>query len=220
MSSDIELVVVDGVSTDGTQDIVRSAGSLVSCFICEPDTGIYNAWNKGLKVASGEWIMFIGADDWFTPGALGVFRNATAHAAVDTEFISSRVRYHALYGEPFLIGKRWSWPAFQRHMTIAHVGALHRRSLFARLGVYDENFRICGDYELLLRARETLRAEFIDVVTAEMGGAGVSNNQLARTYDESSRARRDTGGRAPWRVSVERRWDYLRAILKRRLKAI
>lgn len=216
----VEVVVVDGGSTDGTQAIVEREGALISAFVSEPDTGIYNAWNKGLNMASGEWIAFIGADDWYAPGALQVYLDAIRRVDEHIELISSRVRYHALYGPPFLIGCAWSWPAFQRHMTIAHVGALHRRSLYIRVGRYDEGFRICGDYELLLRARNTLRAEFIDVVTAEMGGAGVSNNQLRVTYEESSRARRETGGRVAWRVAIERRWDYARALVKRRLSAV
>jgi glycosyltransferase involved in cell wall biosynthesis len=216
----IELIVVDGASVDATHSVVHDFWNLVARYLSEPDTGIYNAWNKGLGLSTGEWIAFVGADDWYVPGALRIYFDAALNAKADTELISSRVLYHPLYGAPFVIGRAWSWPAFQRHMTIAHVGALHRRSLFTRLGCYDETYRICGDYELLLRARETLKVEYLDVVTAEMGGGGVSNNQLYATYEESSRARRTVGGRAAWRVSIERWWDYFRALVMRRIQRI
>lgn len=217
---EIELVVVDGQSTDATVAIVERNADLVDRWISERDDGIYSAWNKGLALASGDWIAFVGADDWYAPGGLTACLEAVRRARPDTEFLSSRVRYHALFGAPFEIGRAWDWQAFQRHMTVAHVGAMHHRSLYARVGRYDERYRICGDYELLLRARDTLRAEFFPVLTAEMGGGGVSNNQLRRTYDESSRAKHEAGGRPAWRCRVERGWDFFRARVKRRLGAL
>lgn len=219
-ADDVELIIIDGNSTDATRDIVSRNLDIVDHFVSEPDTGIYNAWNKGLAIAKGDWFAFIGADDWYAEGALAAYRRAVASTRPGTELISSRVRYHALYGDPRLIGRCWSWPAFQRHMTIAHVGALHHRALYARLGKYDESYKICADYELLLRARGTLRAEFIDFVTANMGGGGVSNNQLHRTYAENARARASSGGRSRMLTEIERRWDFFRAKLKRRILSL
>lgn len=216
-SQDIQLVVIDGGSTDGTQSIVRSASDIVDYFISEPDSGIYNAWNKGLSVARGKWIAFIGADDFYAEGALNLYRDVAFSAPGDIEYISSKVRYHAPYGRPEIIGRPWSWPAFQRYMTVAHVGSLHKRTLFDRLGSYDETYRICGDYELLLRARNTLKTLFVDQLTVEMGGEGVSNNRLEQTYAENARARHITGGRGKWRVVVEKKWDFFRARVKRQL---
>src|SRR5690348_14220883 len=66
-----ELIVIDGGSTDGTVDILRCNADQLSYWISEPDTGVYNAWNKGLARARGEWIAFLGADDYlWTPDAL------------------------------------------------------------------------------------------------------------------------------------------------------
>ena len=213
----IELVVIDGNSSDRTRLIVEAAGDLVDQFVSEPDTGIYNAWNKGLALARGEWISFLGADDVFTEGALAAYLAAAADADDAVDLISSRVRYHPNFGEPFVIGREWKWHEFRRHMTIAHVGALHRRGLYARLGAYDERYRICGDYELLLRARDTLEPLFIPALTVEMGGDGVSNNQLLRTFAETCRAKWESGGRSRVMCEAERHWDYFRAKVKRAL---
>jgi glycosyltransferase involved in cell wall biosynthesis len=60
-----ELIIIDGGSTDGTVDLLKANSGQISYWISEPDHGIYNAWNKGLAKAKGEWICFLGADDFF-----------------------------------------------------------------------------------------------------------------------------------------------------------
>src|ERR1700732_3837604 len=59
----IEHIIVDGGSTDGTVEVLRHYGGQIATWISEPDAGVYDAWNKGLKLASGHWIAFLGADD-------------------------------------------------------------------------------------------------------------------------------------------------------------
>lgn len=213
----IELVVVDGGSTDGTQALLEQNLDVIDRFISERDTGIYNAWNKGLALARGDWLAFVGADDVYVAGALQAYLDAASRSQPGTELISSRVRYHPNFGKPFVIGRAWRWAEFQRHMTIAHVGALHRRKLYERLGRYDERYKICGDYELLLRARDSLQTEFFPTVTIDMGGDGVSNNQLHRVYRETCRAKWESGGRPRVSCEAERVWDHLRAKVKRAL---
>ena len=61
----IEYIVIDGASTDGTIDVLKKYQTKISCFISEPDEGIYDAMNKGLKIATGEWICFMNAGDFF-----------------------------------------------------------------------------------------------------------------------------------------------------------
>ena len=63
LNKDVELILVDGGSKDETNEIIDSYGDKVSVHISEPDKGVYDAWNKGVKSASGDWITFIGADD-------------------------------------------------------------------------------------------------------------------------------------------------------------
>lgn len=68
-----ELVIVDGGSEDETLSIIKKYEQYVAYTVSEPDKGIYDAWNKGVKVAHGEWIMFIGADDILLPNALTLY---------------------------------------------------------------------------------------------------------------------------------------------------
>lgn len=187
----LEHLVVDGGSTDGTLNILREEAAPNLLWHSEPDTGIYDAWNKGLTRARGEWIAFLGSDDLYLTGAVTAYMDLAA-SHPEAQYLSGQVRWMGPNG-PRIIGQPWSWPAFQRYMTVAHVGSMHHRSLFAQVGTYDTSLRIVADYELLLRARGTLRTAFLPRVTTQMlsGGASDSLAALAETRDIKHR----TGGR-------------------------
>ncbi len=84
-----------------------------------------------------------------------------------------------------IIDKGWNWNKFRRNMNIGHVGSLHNIRLFKRLGLYDEQLKIAGDYELLLRAKNTLKAGFINKLTVRMGADGISNSNLLTVLTET-----------------------------------
>ena len=189
----IEHIVIDGGSTDGTVEILRSFDDRIAFWRSVPDKGIYDAWNKGLAEARGEWICFIGADDELLPGTVTAYMHL-AKLHPEAEYLSSQIRYvhPSGYINPGH-GRAWSWPAFARAMYVAHPASMHRRDLYERLGTYDTSYRSAADYELLLRARGTLRAAYMPEVTAVMRAGGVSDNSSA--LQEAYRARVSTGGR-------------------------
>jgi glycosyltransferase involved in cell wall biosynthesis len=171
----VEHIIVDGGSTDGTAHIIQQNAPFLGGYISEPDRGVYDAWNKGLGISRGEWVCFLGADDAFLPGALAAYLQF-ARNHPQAELLSSQVLYVSPTGSSRVVGEPWSWPRFQKLMTIAHPGSFHHRRLFERLGRFDVNYRIVGDYELLLRARGTLRAEFMQKVTVRMSAGGLSHS--------------------------------------------
>jgi glycosyltransferase involved in cell wall biosynthesis len=189
----IQHVVIDGGSTDDTVQILRAQPSDRVRWLSEPDAGIYDAWNKGLSRARGEWIAFLGADDIYLPGAIRAYMDLAMHSP-ELEYLSSRVRWIGSGGRVSIIGEPWQWPRFQRYMCTAHVGSMHRRSLFERLGRYDISYRSAADYELLLRAGGQLATAYLPQVTAAMMGGGMSDS--TRALDEAKRAKTETGGRS------------------------
>jgi hypothetical protein len=109
------------------------------------------------------------------------------------EYLTSRVEWVQLSGDRRIIGHPWKWKEFSRWMCTAHVGSMHRRSLYNRLGNYDTSYRSAADYEFLLRARGQLHAAYTPTVTVMMRAGGVSDNTSALA--ETKRAKIDAGGR-------------------------
>ena len=175
-----ELIVIDGGSEDGTIDVLSGSRGKMAYLVSEPDRGIYHAWNKGLKQAKGEWVCFLGADDYFRDAQVleRVARN------LKTLPDSIRIAYGQVMivnasGETVcLAGSPWGQirKRFRQIMCIPHTGVMHRRSLFERYGDFDESFRIAGDYEMLLRELKSADAFFIpDCTIAAMRAGGISS---------------------------------------------
>lgn len=200
LSAEVEYIVIDGGSTDGTQDIIAQYTSQLAYSVSEPDKGIYDAWNKGLARASGQYIGFVGADDVLLPDALGTYLSHIRQQP-QIEYWSSKVAFGHMGGR--VIGQPWRWDRFRRYMTVAHVGSLHRRNLYERFGTYDTSYRIVGDYELLLRAGVSLRAGFVDQITVLMGHGGVSNKFALQALAETARAKKKTNATSPAAASFD-----------------
>lgn len=217
-----ELIIIDGGSTDGTVELLKTSQQKITYWVSEPDRGIYQAWNKALPRARGEWICFLGADDHFWDEHV-LTRMAEELAKLLPEI---RVAYGQIMllngvGERlYAIGEPWERlrQRFLKSMCIPHPGMMHRRSLFEEHGGFDESFRIAGDYELLLRELKTADAAFIpNLVTVGMRqGKGESSHPAAtlRVLQETRRAQRMHGQRLPsrsWFFSVTK--AYFRLLL-------
>lgn len=180
-TDDVELIIIDGGSKDQTRSIIEDYKSIVDYSISEKDDGIYHAWNKGVKIAKGDWIMFLGADDCLTPGAIRKIMQYLSSINYDEcDYVSAKINYLDEQGQLIkVIGKAWCWMEFRNKMTVAHVGSLHSRMLFNEIGLFDTNYKICADYELLMRKKENLRACFMNEVIASMEFGGVSLSTAA-----------------------------------------
>jgi glycosyltransferase involved in cell wall biosynthesis len=188
----IEHLVLDGGSSDGTLDVLLEYNDKLALWKSEPDKGVYDAWNKGLAEARGEWICFLGIDDEFLPGAVNAYMELAAMTPT-AEYLSSQVRWVHSSGYVRIVGHPWTWKRFSKSMCTAHVGSMHRRSMYDRLGMYDTSYRIVADYELLLRARDQLKSAYVPLITVIMRGGGVSDTSSA--LSEATRAIVRTGGR-------------------------
>lgn len=188
----IELIIIDGKSSDKTVDIIKSNEKHIDFWISEPDNGIYDAWNKGIKHANGDWIMFLGADDQLLPQTINTYIDYIQSTNETYDLISSKIQMIDMRGKKIrIIGYPFRWPNFLISMHIAHPGALHSKKLFETYGIFDTNFKIVGDYELLLRAGAKLKAGFINKVTVIMREGGVSDSINA--IFEAHKARVTTG---------------------------
>lgn len=213
LSDEVEYIVIDGGSTDGTQDIIAEYADRLAYWVSERDGGIYDAWNKGLSRSSGRYISFVGADDVLLPDAMSTYLSHIRQQP-EIEYWSSKVAFGHPAGR--VIGQPWRWDRSRRYMTAAHVGSLHRRDLYERLGIYDTSYRIVGDYELLLRAGPSLQAGFVDQVTAVMGDGGVSNKLVKHALAETARAKKETNATS----LAEAHFDHIAARLKQAIRLL
>ncbi len=187
-----EVIVIDGGSSDNTIEILRSC-TFLDYWVSQADKGIYDAWNKGLQVAKGEWIMFLGADDVLLEGSIDKYLKFVDSQTDSIEYISSRMRI--IDKENRLIsvkGLPWSWPRILRETVTAHPGSLHSKRLFEKYGNYNIDYKIVGDTELLLRAKGDLKYAYLDEVTIAMQEGGASDTFQA--IRERFKATISTGG--------------------------
>ena len=210
--SNIEHIVLDAGSTDGTIELLHQYSDKVALWISEPDRGVYDAWNKGLREARGEWITFLGADDIYLPGAISTYLEL-ARTNPAAEFLSSRARLNHPTGYSPVFGGPWEWPAFCASMSTVHVGTMHHRQLFHRLGEFDTTYQIAGDYEFMLRAHDTLRTAFSPAITVEMRAGGISDSTAG--LHEAKRAKLGNGVRGVLAAELELRRAIVRFHVRR-----
>ena len=172
LTEETELIIVDGKSKDETNDIIDSYGSNVMVHISEPDKGIYDAWNKGVRAAHGEWVMFVGADDILLPNALNEYLKVIRSTAnIDSyDYICAHNEYVDMRGKLLkLLGDKPQWSKMRRGMAAAHVASLHnKKNLF----------------EILLRKKDKLRYLFLPSHIARMkvGGMSFSTKAIVEVY--------------------------------------
>lgn len=180
---DIEHIVVDGASRDGTLAVLRAKGSHVAKLVSEPDGGIYDAMNKGLALASGDFVGFLNADDMLaTTGVVASI--AAAAAAPDVGAVCGDLVY-VRKDSPMAVVRYWRCGSFSqsrlRHGWMPPHPTLYvRRSLLNELGGFDTRLRIAADYDFILRylKHPNLQVAYVPKVLVRMRLGGASNRSL------------------------------------------
>jgi glycosyltransferase involved in cell wall biosynthesis len=189
---DIEHIVIDGASTDSTAAIARKRNCTL---VSEPDRGVYDAFNKGLAIASGDAIAFLGAGDTYC--------STDTVARIVDEFAIRNV--DAVFGDlvitdpgaPDRVLRRYRSSRFTPNrlplgFMPAHPTLFLKRNVYGELGGYDISFRIAGDFELCVRAflcRSTTYS-YVDEVLVKMLSGGLSNSGLRSSWRITSEMHR------------------------------
>lgn len=185
---EIEYIVVDGGSTDGTREIVLSYGPRISHFICERDNGIYDAMNKGLRTATGHVVGYLNSDDFYSGPA--VIAKVAKHFEDATHLdclFADLILVHPKRVEKVV--RLWKSSAykpgrFHSGWHPAHPTFFAKAHLLRKLGGFDESFRISADFELMLRALavENARSLYVPQVLVTMRAGGESNRSLTNIW--------------------------------------
>lgn len=195
--NNFEVIIIDGKSEDNTIDIIKkytgsfSDKKITYRWISEPDTGIYDAWNKGLKLAKGQWVTFLGSDDVYASDEVLMKSLEFLEFNSNCDWVYSKVRLVDSKGN--LVRKfkeKWDWTKFSKHMYVPHAGSFHNREFFKDHGGFDTQFKIAGDYEMLLRKKSQLKTRFLDLFTVNMLNEGVSNKNIKTAFKEETLAKK------------------------------
>lgn len=182
--SNIEYIIIDGGSTDGTLDIINKYVNDISYFVSEPDKGIYDAMNKGIKVATGEWINFMNAGDEFYNGNVlsEVFKNAVQKSDIifgDTLICGSHNIKYVEYASPFY-----------EHLPLHNNAGFNHQSTFVRTtlaksNLFDRHYKLAADYNMIISLfRQHAVFQQIHLIIAIYSLEGKSDiNRKAHIYE-------------------------------------
>jgi glycosyltransferase involved in cell wall biosynthesis len=195
-SIDFEYIVIDGGSTDGSVDYIKSIDlsdkQLLFSYVSEPDTGIYNAMNKGIAMAQGEYVHLLNSGDWLVDENVVVNMLCELDLLVQNSnqpdvFVGNRISVRA-DGKVFRHSENLSKVSaytFYRG-TLEHTSAYFRRSMFDIVGNYDESLKIVSDWKWYLEALIKYNAKFIftDIYVSYFDTTGISSINLALDKEE------------------------------------
>jgi glycosyltransferase involved in cell wall biosynthesis len=186
-SPSLEYILIDGGSTDGTIDIIKKHKDKITRWISEPDRGISDAFNKGIRLARGEFVGILNSGDWYEPDTIShVAKALTKNAAVDVfcgaiQFWESNDPTLQCESQP---------ESIHREMSVYHPTVFIRKSAYERFGLYDTRYRYAMDYELLLRfAQQGARFHAIPQKLSNMRLEGESFLHWREGLEEVRRAR-------------------------------
>jgi glycosyltransferase involved in cell wall biosynthesis len=211
-----ELSVIDGASSDGSVEILKGYTGRVH-WSSEADRGLVHAWNKGIDRSTGEWLYFLGADDYLLHTRVFSAVAAQLLKVASNELVAiAPVNIVARTGRVIrTLGDSWRRESFVGGgMNISHQGVFHNRSLFREYGLFDESFRIAADYELLLRylrRHDPVVMQIDPIAAQEVGGLSASDSNSIRTVMEFARVWRKLGIRGG---NVTYYWLWATAIVK------
>jgi glycosyltransferase involved in cell wall biosynthesis len=182
---DVEVIVVDGASTDSTLEIIKANREMITHWISEPDKGIYDAWNKAIQLGSGDWFYFIGGDDKLHANdSIARVMEQIRELPDETVIAYGSVCLTRMNGSTTRTGAEWDQIREDMHaqMCIPHQGAFHARALLDRFGGFDNTLEIAGDYKLIMQSLELAAPVFlVGIVVADQYAGGKSALRKHRT---------------------------------------
>jgi glycosyltransferase involved in cell wall biosynthesis len=190
----IEYIIIDGGSTDGTIDVIKKYEDKIDYWISEKDKGISDAFNKGVKVSTGEYINFQGDGDGFVSSdALEkVFKDI--HSTEDI-FVSAKIQRVDIDENEMFVSKytdSFNSKSLLWRMSLPHQGLFTHKSYFKEYGLFDVNNTFCMDYDHLLRAYHTFpKVVTKDIIVARWRDDGLGNGRTLDILKEYDKIKKD-----------------------------
>lgn len=187
----IEYIIIDNCSTDSTLDIAKTYSDNVSRIISEPDKGIFDALNKGIQIASGDIIGFLHADDFYANST--VIENVISKFEGNTcDSLYGDLQYVAKYNTQKII-RNWIAGDYKAKKLLngwmpPHPTFFVKRKCYQKYGMFNLNYKIAADYELMLRflGKHEVSTCYLNEVMVKMRTGGTSNKSLRNIVQKSA----------------------------------
>ncbi len=175
----IELIIVDGESVDNTKDIIAQYKKNIDIFICEKDNGIYDAMNKGIIAANGDWLLFLGGDDVLFNSEIltSIFIDSNFEEIDflygDVLFKSSSLKYGGEKDYPTLLDS-----------NICHQSIFYHKKIFETIGQYNLRYQVLADFDMNIRVfqNESIRKKYVSKIITLFNDKGTSNSVLDKYF--------------------------------------
>ena len=186
----LEYIIIDGGSTDGTLDIIKKYEKHIAYWESKPDKGISDAFNKGIKKATGEIVGIINADDWYEAITLKTIAN----------YCCTNPEFDIFYGQSQFSSGTLKKPT--PNSPLAHIYLLHtmslnhpsvfvKRELYQKIGVFELKYKLAMDYDFLLRSLLAgAKFKFINIHLANFRAGGVSMRFYSKALEECEMIKR------------------------------
>lgn len=214
----IEYIIIDGGSTDGTVDIIKKYEDKLTYWVSEKDKGISDAFNKGVKVSKGEYINFQGDGDGFCSNdALEkVFDSINS---VEDIFVSAKIQRVDVDGNEMFISKhvdKFDPKSLLFRMSLPHQGLFTHKSYFQKYGLFDVNNTFCMDYDHLLRSYHEFPKVFTkDIVVARWRDDGLGNGRTLEIFKEYDKIKRDNKIASSLVLDAVKYWTLFKYYVKK-----
>lgn len=203
---DLGYIIIDGGSTDGTLDVIKKYRDKINVLVSEKDNGIVDAFNKGLGLATGDIIGIVNSGDFLETDALSFVVQSFDE---NTDIVYGNTQYWDGGKKDYIYSADHNY--LDKFMSINHPSVFLRKSVYEKFGLFDKNFPIAMDYELMLRFFVNgARFRYVDTVLSNMALGGVSDVNWQRAYREAYDIRKKHLG-----FSVRLYIHYFFQVLKR-----
>jgi FkbM family methyltransferase len=177
--SDFEYIIIDGGSTDGSVELIDENDNKISYWVSEPDKGIYNAMNKGILKANGDYLLFLNSGDWILENVLD--------KVLSIDFSD----FDIFYGNAFIVYNNGLKKLYKEKRdltffdfytgTICHQATLIKRILFDKFGLYDEEYKIVSDWLFFIKVIVfgQVSVKYIDMTIVNVDGHGIGSSEYA-----------------------------------------
>ena len=214
----IEYIIIDGGSTDGTVNIIKKYEDKIDYWVSESDDGISDAFNKGIKLATGEYINFQGDGDGFVSfdSLEKVFVNINPEKDM---FVSTRIQRVDMAGNELFCSKyieSFDKKSLLFKMSLPHQGLFTHKNYFKKYGLFDVNNTFCMDYEHLLRSYKNFpKVVTKDMIVARWRDDGLGNGRTLDIFKEYDKIKRDNNIASSFVLNFIKYWSLLKYYVKK-----